>query len=365
MELKETKIYKYLKRNQFIYFTIYKLFNKEYKQYKKLLKYSKKTKEQIEYEMKLVADYWKCRPLHYIRYELFNKDLTNEELLDYIPPYYQYNFYNDKLYGHLNRNQYNNKLNLYKLLKARNVETPEVIAIYEYGTLKHLLGTAINIEEVLSLLSVGDKLFMKPVYGKGGNGIVVVKKKDNGYYIKDSKVTSGDICDSLAKNDVYVFQKGIIQRSDISNISPDSVNTLRVITQWRNGSPHLSVCVMRIGRNGNDVDNSAQGGVSVRVDENTGELYEFAFAEHGGGCFKRHPDTGFVFKGFKLENWDFIKQSILEYALKFPELVEIAWDIAVVDGKPLAIELNMGYGIDHLQCTCGGMRRVLKVYPNY
>ena len=27
------------------------------------------------------------------------------------------------------------------------------------------------------------------------------------------------------------------------------------------------------------------------------------------------------------------------------------------------IELNLGYGIAHLQCTCGGMRRILDIYP--
>lgn len=39
-------------------------------------------------------------------------------------------------------------------------------------------------------------------------------------------------------------------------------------------------------------------------------------------------------------------------------------NIFVTQNGIQAIEMNFRYGIDHLQCTYGGMRRVLNVYPN-
>ena len=124
---------------------------------------------------------------------------------------------------------------------------------------------------------------------------------------------------------------------------------------------------MRIGRDGKDVDNSHQGGISVQIDVNTGEMNQYAHEEHGyDKIYESHPDSGFIFKGFKIKEWDSIKKNILDYAAKLAEVKEIAWDIAIVDKGIVVIEINIGYGLDHLQCCCGGLRRILNIYPkNY
>ena len=78
-----------LKKSKWVYFSRYKWVDTDYKVNLKRMKVSTlKSKQQIKLEMKMVADYWKCDPAHYVRYGLFNKLLSQEELLDYLPAYY-------------------------------------------------------------------------------------------------------------------------------------------------------------------------------------------------------------------------------------------------------------------------------------
>ena len=79
-----------------------------------------------------------------------------------------------------------------------------------------------------------------------------------------------DIVRVLDRQSIYVVQQGLVQRDDMNAINASSVNTLRVITQVRDGKNIIPVCVMRMGRNNSYVDNSAQGGLSVEIDTATG-----------------------------------------------------------------------------------------------
>lgn len=364
MKLQHTKLYKFIKKNQFIYFLKTELFDKEYKMKKKLMGDAAKSKEQIAEEMEMVSKYWGCKPHHYIRYELFNKMLDKEAILDYIPPYFHYSFYSDLIYKNLDRDLYDDKYQMFKILKEKGIDTPEVIATYDKGVFKSSNDDIIDENVLVSLFNNGDKIFLKPVFGQGGKGIIVLKINNGVVTYKGKAIKPGDIKTLLSDKDLYVIQKGIIQREDISQVCAASVNTLRCVTQWVENEPRLCVCVMRIGRNGSDVDNSSQGGLSVQVDENTGKLYKYGTAELGGGIFEKHPDTGFIFESLRIEGWEHIKKRIIEFAKAIPEIKELAWDIAITKDKVLAIEINLGYGLSHLQCCCGGMRRRLNIFPN-
>mgnify|MGYP000038978847 CR=1 FL=1 len=364
MNYSQTKIYRYIKRSQFFYFAKIRLLNKDYKLYKTDMETSQyKSKDIIKKEMDLVKKYWHCQPLHYIRYQLYSKSLSKEELLDYIPPYYHYNFHTAHMYDNIDQDRYNNKLELYKLFVERNVHTPKVIGYFKGNDFYNINDEKQNVADLFSLLANEEKLFIKPAFGAGGTGIIVLKKRNEQFFYQTSAIRPSDLHNILNNRKTYVVQKGILQRDDFKEINPTSVNTLRAVTQWTDNGPQLKVCVMRIGRSGRDVDNSHQGGLSVQVNVNDGSLFPTATAEHGGGILEKHPDTGFIFKDFTIENWADIKQSIINYAQRFPELKEIGWDVAVTNRGIEIIELNLGYGLSHLQCCCGGLRRILNIFP--
>lgn len=356
MKFYNIKLYKLLKSSKFIYFTIYCLLNKDYKVGKRKMKKAVKPLHQIEQEMQLLRNYWHCNPAHYIRYKLYNKQLDNNELIDYIPPFYFYNFYLKKQLRNINQIYYNNKLNLYYLFINNNIPTPEVIFIVERGILKNMQGEKISPLDILNKLELEKKYFFKPIIGAGGTGIEVLKIKQ----YKDLP----NFLSNLNKKETYIVQAGIEQRDDFKAINKSSVNTLRIVTQYNDKIPKLCACALRMGRNNKDVDNSHQGGLSCQIDENNGSFNEIAIAEHGGDFFYQHPDSGFVFAGKNIENWEYIKSTIISYAKLFPELKDIGWDIAVTTKGIQVIELNLGYGLDHIQMTCGGMRQKLNIYPN-
>jgi hypothetical protein len=103
----------------------------------------------------------------------------------------------------------------------------------------------------------------------------------------------------------------------------------------------------------------------VNIDIGSGKFGKYAFTEHSNGMFERHPDTGFVFGDHVLTGWERIKEQILIYAKMADEFQEVAWDIAILHDNICVIEINLNYGIDHLQCCIGGMRRKLNISPLY
>lgn len=362
MEIKQTTLYKWLKRNSTVYFLKYKLTDKDYAAQKKHMLQSKlKSEKQIQEEMVLCREYWGCDPSHYVRYGLFDHRLCAEELPDYIPPFYFYNYYMAARYEGIDTAFYNNKLNLFKLFSERGIPTPEVIAIIEKGILKGVDGKKIETNCFVRDLKEGKKYFFKPIDGAGGTGIEVLNNTNN--WDKNSVQVFMNFVEKLDEKRTYVIQEGIEQRHDFHLINASSVNTLRIITQQIDNTACISACVLRMGRNGRDIDNSHQGGISCMINKESGELFPKVTAEHGGGVYTCHPDSGFTFEGQQIHGWESIKNSVLSYANRFPELKEIGWDIAVTEKGITVLELNVNYGIDHLQCCCGGMRRKLNVYP--
>lgn len=362
MILQNMGIKEKLKENQFLYFSKVCL-GKDFRfNQKQMRKSSAKTKETIRKEMRLIERYWKCKPLHYIRYGLYDKLLSNEQLIDYIPPFLFYTRYNKTLYKDVNRAYYDNKLNLYFEFIKKGINTIPILAVCNRNRFYDpFMNKVIPPDTLLNNLHKDEKLFVKPINGRGGDGIIVIKKQGNVFYSNGEKVSNA--FSELRNNTCYIVQKGIAQRQDLMDINPTSVNTLRVITQWRGDKPSVVVCVLRVGRSGKDVDNSHQGGLSVQINIENGEMFPTATAEHGGGIIQEHPDTHYVFRGKVIKNWECIKNKIENYAEKFTEIKEIAWDVALTEEGVVIIELNIGYGLDHLQCCCGGMRRVLNVYP--
>ncbi len=356
-----------VKRNPILFFTYKKMTDLDYRsglndylQHK-----NKKSEATVRKEMSLIRNFWKCDPMHYYRYRLFEKDLSYEELIDYIPSWYFYTQYMPSIYGNSGTPPVtNSKIRMYDYFTERRIQTPVTRAIIRKGKIHDPEGNPILYNDLISNLldSESDLFFVKPDAGKGGQGIFTLRKKNGNIIMQDAVLNGKIFSEKTGKRD-FIIQDGIKQRSDINAINSSSVNTLRVITQREGNSNKISAVALRIGRNGAVVDNSARGGASVSVDISSGSLNKYAFTEHTNERFDKHPDTGFIFEGFVLKDWDKISRTIIDYASRTPEFPDVAWDIAILDEGISAIEINLNYGIDHLQCCIGGMRRKLNINP--
>ena len=74
-------------------------------------------------------------------------------------------------------------------------------------------------------------------------------------------------------------------------------------TLYDNGKVHILWPWMKVGRAGSFVDNSGSGGMGVAIDIETGKLNSSGKDENGN-VFDKHPDTGLIFKGYELPDWE-------------------------------------------------------------
>lgn len=346
---------KLIKQSNFIYYLRFRFISKDYKKgVSRMNSSSFKSKEIVNEEMKDMERYWHTPSFDYIRYELFNKELSKDELLDYIPTTNFYNDYLDKRMKNLRESLYDDKLLMFHLFRSLDIETPYVIAVILGGTIKSAYGKSLDLGELERAFDKNKKYFFKPVTGNGGTGICVYKFEE----------PLKDFISKLSPDTRYIVQEGLVPRADFAEINSSSINTIRAITQHNGSKSKMTVAILRIGRNGKDVDNSHQGGMSCQIDVTTGKLYPSARTEHGNESFTSHPDSGFIFQDHQIDGWDKIKETVEIYADLLPEIKDIGWDIAITDKGLVVIELNLGFGIAHIQCTCGGARRLLNVYPS-
>lgn len=326
-------------------------------------KESRKDNQQIKREKQLVKRYWHCGTFHYWRYGLPFLSLSDEEILDYAPTYYHHKRL-ERDHAGIDTVYYGDKLNQALLFQERNIPTGDVVA---FNKGKKWFDFSNNQEiDVVSLIEgclKEGKLFLKPAGGQGGFGIFVLKYEGNAFLVNGEKKDLSVFIQNLP-NTTFILQKGIVQSQQMMDINPSSVNTLRVVVQKEGDFMKMKTCIIRMGRKGKEVDNSAQGGVSVKVDTITGQVASTATAEHGGGVMTCHPDTGKSFGDITIENWPKLKAQIESIGTKLIDFKNIALDIAVTEEGAKLLEFNFRYGIEHQQCVLGGVRRLLDIYPD-
>ena len=94
-------------------------------------------------------------------------------------------------------------------------------------------------------------------------------------------------------------------------------------------------------------DNFHQGGKAVLVNMENGTL-------SGNGIDKKLNEsetsiTNIKFDGFKIPNWDIVKKTCLEAALKSDKIHVVGWDVAVTEKGCTFIEGNRRAGFDLVQ----------------
>jgi hypothetical protein len=367
--MKIEDVRKSLKKNRLLFFVYKKLTDRDYKtNYKDyLIQKNSIPPEKIRRELAIIKEYWQCDPMHYFRYRLYEKNLTYDELIDYIPPYYFYNFHLPSIYKNSDVSFINSKMELGEFFAAKDIFSPSIIGSIKKGKFLGSSGKVLSYDELLNLMSNSENelYFFKPDKGSGGRGIFIVRKNGKEFMVNDQKPLSEKLLKERTGEIDFVIQEGLKQSDDVNAIYPHSINTLRVVTQTNTGTVRLAAVVLRIGRNGSFVDNATQGGISVEIDPDSGLFKKYAFTEHSNEKFDTHPNTNFRFEGNGIKNWSKIKSDMLSCAEKVPELPEIAWDFAILRDRTAVIEINLDYGIDHLQLCIGGMRRELNVLPAY
>ncbi|EJB8580869.1 hypothetical protein JG663_15450 [Vibrio cholerae] len=321
---------------------------------------NKKPYSLIWHEVTSLRKYWGYIPSQYYTHDFYSVDcdLTLEEMKKYIPSYYFYKIlfpqYDDLKFA---SKLVENKIEMNLLFIQIGLANSAVLFVKSGLNFKNLNSQFLMEEDIKKILDTAAcrKIFIKPVTGRGGNGIIIAKRIGSEFYYNGKRIDY-EYCINL-KGD-YVFESEIIQHNYLNKIYCKSVNTLRAITiRHDNGNVELVAAILRIGVAGREIDNCCAGGLLIGIDVNTGSCVKsFATFSFGNQQVKRHPDSGFDFSSLKIPNWEHIRNEILLSADKLTQLNLVGWDIAITENGISIIEVNTIFGIDGLQSGIGGIR---------
>jgi hypothetical protein len=155
----------------------------------------------------------------------------------------------------------------------------------------------------------------------------------------------------------YILQEKLKQHEFLNSIAPFTMNTMRVVTFMdRNSKVHAHFGILRLGRQGNAVDNWDKGGISVALDLATGVLGRGVLKpKYGGNWVETHPDTGVAFSGLRIPHWDEVLRLCLRAAEGTPSLRTIGWDVALTSEGPVLIEGNPDWDLPMVQVHTTGL----------
>jgi len=331
---------------------------------------SKKCQSQIKQEITICKKFWKCFPYHYYMYDLYQeyKQLTKEDLINYIPDFFWYYLY---LPHHTSYEFWlltDNKIITEQFFRSLKILQPDNLCSILNGRIYSPELMLMNYDQVELELERKNakKIFVKPAESGQGKGIYIFHKSEDGKYISPENLFFTEtFLAMIGKHNDHIIQEGITQHPEISAIYPESVNTIRIITENKNGDVQVVCAMMRIGRGKHEIDNASAGGIFLKIEIDNGKVGDFAMS-YDGEKFSHHPDTHFIFHNFKIPDWDEILRFANESAGKLPFFTHLAWDISLTEQGPIAIEINLNPGINGLQISNGGLRHVFGIEnPDY
>ena len=195
-------------------------------------------------------------------------------------------------------------------------------------------------DELAAFMQRHPVFFAKPNRGTCGNGIEK---------LQSAQFSSVSACAAyLAGKHLNVLEEPLRQHEQMARLHPQSVNTMRIVTDRVGDTVYIAYIVLKIGRGDGFCDNSGQGGVICRVDAEGGTICSVATDDYFN-VYDVHPDTGIRFEGYQLpmvpEAIAFAKKA----ALVVPEICHVGWDVAITPDGPVLIEGNDYPGTDLCQ----------------
>ncbi len=200
-----------------------------------------------------------------------------------------------------------------------------------------------------------DYVMLKPSID-GMSGIGVQKfVKTNGRYknVKSGQMLTSEYLQKVAGDNI-IIQEGFVQHSYLEQFCRTSVNTIRLTLyrSVRDEQCHVTSAIMRMGRDGNVVDNLGQGGSYIGIQKDTGIL-DKSVRDQDARIRTVHNGIDFSANHFQIPHWD----KILEFAKSVGQYIPhhrlLALDIVLdINGKPAMLEFNIeGYNPSIFQFT--------------
>lgn len=209
--------------------------------------------------------------------------------------------------------------------------------------------------ETLEFFKKHNVIFAKPNNGQCGKGIEKINV---------SEWKAEELYNHLIDNKLELLEEPIKQHEDMNKLNPSSVNTTRMVTVMNeNGDVTILATFSRIG-NGKIVDNFNSGGMTAKVDRDTGVIIEEAVNKLGE-VYEKHPISQTTIKGFQIPCWKEAREMVIEAAKLSPHVRYVGWDVAITVDGPTLVEGNQFPGHDIYQVAEKMEEGQLGVLPEF
>lgn len=191
-----------------------------------------------------------------------------------------------------------------------------------------------SLETFEKFIDKHESWFAKTPSDCGGHGV----KRENRSLFSNCTVES--IYNSYKNDNYVVVEEEIHQHEEVSKLSLNSVNTLRVITA-RDENDNISIpfVVSRISIGDSYKDNTSEGGAWCLLSKDGTVEHDYFSNVPILKTFSENPYTGFKFKNFKFPFFEEAKNLCQAAALRCDNHL-IGWDVAITKNGPCIIEAN-------------------------
>lgn len=262
-----------------------------------------------------------------------------------------------KIHDELNREFYRTLLEdkyvFDRFLYAEGYPLAPMIAIIENERVR-LPGK--NVMIMLSEFLKSDlSCFCKMLTSYGGKDIFKIDIRNSELFINNVPSNYPSLQKKLSHG-IFVLQETIKQHSELDNINPNCLNTLRIITIDSGNDISVLGGFIRIGVGKNIVDNTAQGNLVCGINRDGTLFTEASDQLSDKKWITLHPDSGIRFKGLPIPFYNESLNLCIDLHKTFGYFFIIGWDIAITETGPVIIEGNPLHDLLWLQILYGPIK---------
>lgn len=239
------------------------------------------------------------------------------------------------------------------IAEVANIKMVETLVYNIRGIFLDSNRNIISKEKAIEIIEKENAIFVKPSINTCGGDGCKVFDKDSGYNELSASLINNIF--NEYKTD-FAIQKLVKNHESLKKIFPNALNTFRVITYIMDGKIKNSPGILRMGVGKARIDNASSGGIFVGINDD-GTLLENAMNDFGNVLnIKSHPDTGVVFKDYKVEKYYKIIEAAKRFHSCVPQVGVINFDFSLDEnGNPVLIEANIcgGGGVEMIQWAHG------------
>lgn len=198
----------------------------------------------------------------------------------------------------------------------------------EYTGRRFWINRDSSFEEFCEFAEGIDSVFCKPIESGGGLGTEKYEVTEDlrGLY------------ELLTGKERLLVEECIKQHPEIDGFVPGCCCTVRVVVLRDSEGIHVICAGMRFGHDG-ITDNFSHDGMVADVDVETGVIVTDA-VDKKGRIYEKHPVSGKAFKGFRIPNWELVRE-VAEKAMDVqPGINYVGWDVAICEDKAVLVEGN-------------------------